>query len=398
MSNPSPNLPSSLPSVLPSAHVLSQIAQQFVHSGGVKSVSPLGNGNINNTFLVTVLSTNPEELGSRTAGRKAAPEQFVLQKINAQVFRQPELVIQNMAVFTQHVQKQTARLPRRWETPVILPVKSGENYWLDESGEYWRAISFIAGSHTLETVQNADHAKEVGCGLAMFHHLISTLSADSLADTLEGFHITPAYLANYNRVLRDRPPLTPPAIESTEVQYCLDFIADRQEWAHVLENAKAAGHLQLRPIHGDPKVNNILMTEHGQALGLIDLDTLKPGLIHYDIGDCLRSSCNRLGEETEDWQSVVFDVALAKAMLQGYLSLAQDFLTEQDYNYLYDGIRLIAFELGLRFFTDYLANNVYFKVKHPSHNLTRSLVQFKLTESIEQQSDSLKNIIQALRR
>jgi Ser/Thr protein kinase RdoA (MazF antagonist) len=165
----------------------------------------------------------------------------------------------------------------------------------------------------------------------------------------------------------------------------------------VLETAKAAGALKLRPIHGDPKVNNIMLDAQGKAISLIDLDTLKPGLVHYDIGDCLRSLCNPLGEETEDWQAVTFDLKLAQATLEGYLSLAKDFLTPSDYDYLYDGIRLIAFELGLRFFTDYLAGNVYFKVKHPTHNLTRALVQFKLTESIEAQEQELQAMIQALR-
>ena len=164
----------------------------------------------------------------------------------------------------------------------------------------------------------------------------------------------------------------------------------------MLENAKAAGELQLRPIHGDPKVNNIMLDRQGRAVSLIDLDTVKPGLVHYDIGDCLRSGCNRLGEETKDWRQVSFDIELAQAMLAGYLSLASDFLTEQDYQYLYDAIRLIAFELGLRFFTDYLAGDVYFKVQHPAHNLDRALVQFQLTASIEAQADELKALIASL--
>ncbi|MEL6881419.1 MAG: aminoglycoside phosphotransferase family protein, partial [Cyanobacteria bacterium J06607_10] len=187
------------------------------------------------------------------------------------------------------------------------------------------------------------------------------------------------------------------AEQTAQVNYCLAFVAQRREWAHVLEVAKEAGHLPLRPIHGDPKVNNIMLGTDGKAVSLIDLDTLKPGLVHYDIGDCLRSGCNPLGEETHDWQAVTFDTERAKAMLEGYLSLAKDFLTEQDYRYLYDAIRLIAFELGLRFFTDYLAGNVYFKVNDPDHNLRRSLVQFKLTESIEAQADALKAIIEALK-
>ena len=373
---------------------LINIAQQFAPHSTVVSVEPLGNGNINSTFLVNL---------SPTASADSTPTKFVLQRINAKVFNQPKLVIQNMAVLSEHLKKHKALPDRRWETPAILPTQSGDNYWQDSDGEYWRAISFVEDAGPIETVQSEAHAQEIGYGLAMFHRLISTLDANSLADTLEGFHITPTYLAAYERSRQkanNHTPTAPPDLktEAGQRQYCLDFIAQRQEWAHVLENAKSLGKLKLRPIHGDPKVNNILIDKNGQAVSLIDLDTLKPGLIHYDIGDCLRSGCNRLGEETEDWQNVIFDLALAKGILQGYLSLAHDFLTEQDYDYLYDSIRLISFELGLRFFTDYLDNNIYFKVKHQRHNLMRSLVQFKLTESIEQQADQLKDIIQTLRR
>ena len=132
-------------------------------------------------------------------------------------------------------------------------------------------------------------------------------------------------------------------------------------------------------------------------MGLVDLDTVKPGLVHYDIGDCLRSGANPLGEETADWQGVRFETDLGRAILAGYLSMARDFLAEPDYAYLYDAIRLIAFELGLRFFTDYLAGNVYFKARHPEHNLARALVQFKLTESIEAQETAIAAIIRDLR-
>lgn len=363
---------------------LRAIAQKFAHPSKITAVDPLGNGNINSTFLVTIAPTD------NSANR------FVLQRINTQVFCQPELVIQNMATVSEHLHRLAAELPRRWETPRILSTQQGKPFWVDAAGDYWRAISFIEEAHVLETVKDIAHAKEVGYGLAMFHSLISTLPTDQLADPLPGFHITPTYLAEYERVRRENDVPIDKA-SSEQASFCLAFVEARKEWAHVLENAKAAGHLQLRPIHGDPKVNNIMMGASGEAVSLIDLDTLKPGLVHYDIGDCLRSGCNRLGEETEDWERVVFDVDLARAMLQGYLSLAGGFLTEKDYDYLYDAIRLIAFELGLRFFTDYLAGDVYFKVKHPTHNLRRSLVQFKLTESIEQQADVLQDIIQGMR-
>ena len=151
-------------------------------------------------------------------------------------------------------------------------------------------------------------------------------------------------------------------------------------------------------MHGDPKVNNVLLdTATGKAVALVDLDTVKPGLVHYDIGDCLRSGCNPWGEETEQWEAVRFDPDLGRALLQGYLAGAGGFLTDHDYHYLFAAIRLIAFELGLRFFTDYLAGNVYFKARRPEHNLARALVQFKLTESIEAQEAAIRAFIRDLR-
>jgi len=167
----------------------------------------------------------------------------------------------------------------------------------------------------------------------------------------------------------------------------------------VLEDAKASGALFQRPIHGDPKINNIMIDERtGHAVSIIDLDTVKPGLIHYDIGDCLRSCCNPLGEETTEIDEVYFDLDLCRAILEGYLGEAQRFMTKADIAYLYDAIRLIAFELGLRFFTDYLEGDVYFKARHRKHNLIRALVQFKVAESIEAQATEIQGIVAALRR
>ena len=131
----------------------------------------------------------------------------------------------------------------------------------------------------------------------------------------------------------------------------------------------------------------------GHAICLVDLDTVKPGLIHYDIGDCIRSGCNLLGEDAENWEAVYFDPEIGAAILEGYLTQACNFLTTYDYRYLFTSIRLLTFELGIRFFADYLAGDVYFKVKHPEHNLQRALVQFRLTESIESYEADIRNII-----
>ncbi|GBE92203.1 phosphotransferase enzyme family protein [Nostoc cycadae] len=361
-----------------SAENLVVTAEQFVIQGNVKSVATFGSGNINDTFLVTLDATTAQH--------------FVLQRINTQVFRQPQLIMRNMRILSDHVYQRLQNTPlnRRWELPRVLSTKDAQDYCIDANGSFWRAISFIPDSQSFDTMPNIGYATEIGYALGMFHNLISDLSPEKFADTLAGFHITPLYLHDYQEVLANTTPQSSP-----EVNYCLQFVSDRTTSAHILENAKAQGQLPLRLMHGDPKINNVLFdTATQKAVSVIDLDTVKPGLVHYDIGDCLRSGCNPAGEETEQWDSVYFDTDLCQGILQGYLTVAKAFLTENDYAYMYDGIRLIAFELGLRFFTDYLAGNVYFKVKYPEHNLARAIVQFKLTESIEAQASQIRKIIQ----
>ncbi len=358
-------------------------ADQFALQGRVVDIREYGNGNVNDTFLVT-LDTSAEN-------------RFILQRINTQVFRQPELIMLNIRTFTEHVQRRLQRNPlapgRRWEVPRVLLTQDAQDHWLGPDGAFWRALSFVAASQSFDTIEDLQHAREVGYALGMFQGLISDLPTERLADTLVGFHITPRYLRHYDEVIAKGWPSASP-----EVAHGLRLIGERRAWANVLEEAREQGRLCLRPIHGDPKVNNVMIdTATRQAVSIVDLDTVKPGLVHYDIGDCLRSCCNPLGEETERWEAIRFETDYCRAILQGYLSLAKGFLTGNDYEHLYDGIRLIAFELGLRFFTDYLEGNVYFKARHHEHNLARALVQFRLTESIESQEAAIRAIIRDLR-
>jgi Ser/Thr protein kinase RdoA (MazF antagonist) len=368
---------------------LTAIARQFAPNPLPLKIKSFGNGNINDTFLVNAALDSEAHTQVR----------FVLQRINTQVFRQPKLVMQNMRVFTEHVQNRLVCDPLsagcNWQVPQVLLTQTGEDHWIDELGQFWRAVSFIEDSQTFNTIQDLDHAQEIGMALGTFHHLVSDLPPERLVDTLEGFHITPSYLQLYDGVLAAAGSGRP---QSPEVRYCLQFVGDRRTLTTVLEDAKALGKLPIRTMHGDPKVNNIMFDATTRsAISMIDLDTVKPGLVHYDVGDCLRSACNPLGEETDQWEQVRFETDLGEAILRGYLCASGGFLTDNDYDYLYEAIRLIAFELGLRFFTDYLAGNVYFKVKHPTHNLERALVQFKLTESIELQASTLRTLLQNLR-
>ncbi len=355
------------------------VAERFKPNDRIIDVRELGGGIINNTFLVT-LETKREK-------------HFVLQRVNTHVFCRPELVMGNVRVATGHMRRSLELMPlradRRWEVPTVLLTEDGGDHWIDTEGSFWRAISFIEGSESFDTIQDSGHAVEVGYALGMFHTLLSDLSPGMLADTLEGFHITPRYLRRYDEVIAKYGPTG-----SRDVSYCLRFVENRKNLAYILENAKAEGRLHLRPIHGDPKVNNILMdAKTGLAVSIIDLDTVKPGLVHYDIGDCLRSGCNRLGEETMEWETVSFDLDICRDILKGYIPMVRSFLHADDFGYFYEAARLIAFELGLRFLTDYLEGNVYFKVKRPEQNLARALVQFKLTESIEDHETVIRGII-----
>jgi Ser/Thr protein kinase RdoA (MazF antagonist) len=364
-----------------------QIAEQFAGPGAVLRVESFGAGNVNDTYLVTLAAPLAAANGAH---------HFVLQRINQHVFRQPELILVNMRTFTDFMQRQLAQVSndggRRWEVPQVIQTQRGADFVRDAEGGFWRAITLVAGATTYPRIRDAAHAREAGYALGRFHALISDLDPNRLHDTLPGFHITPRYLAHYDQVAADdsQPLVGNPAA----IEYGRRFVDARRDWAAVLETAQAEGKLRLRAMHGDPKVDNILIDDAtAQAVSIVDLDTVKPGLVHYDIGDCLRSCCNPAGEEATDLAGVVFDLALCRNILAGYLGEAASFFTAHDYDYLYDAIRLITFELGLRFFTDHLAGNPYFKVKHPEHNLQRALVQFRLVEQIEIQEAAIRKIV-----
>ena len=348
---------------------LEHIADQFVSRGKIIKIKEFGNGNINDTYVVALDTL----------------DRLVLQRINTHVFKHPQLIMQNMRAFTEHVRRRVQAEGHSWDSPRVIPAKDGTDFFIDEENGFWRAISFIRDSQSFDTINDLEHAREIGRALGMFQNLISDLPIESLADTLEGFHVTPRYLKQYDITCSQNGRHNSP-----EIKYGMKFVEERRAFAQVLESAG----LPLRPIHGDPKVNNVMIDNiTGRAISIVDLDTVKPGLIHYDIGDCMRSGCNPLGEDAEDWETVHFDPEIGSAILEGYLTEARAFLTEVDYAHIYNAIRLIAFELGLRFFTDHLAGDVYFKVRYPGHNLHRALVQFKLTESIESHEADIRNII-----
>jgi Ser/Thr protein kinase RdoA (MazF antagonist) len=353
--------------------------------GRLAGIRPLGSGNVNDTYLA-VFRTHFSE------------ERVVIQRINSKVFPRPDWIMENMSVLTQHCHEQLMKeaddADRIWQIPRVIPCTNGKDCFVDEQGETWRALTLIASAESFEIAQGAEHAHECGTVLGQFHRLISGIDPERLHDTLPGYHETPGYLAKYDATMQTNSAQELIA-DSEQASSLHKFVEARREFASVLQHALETGELQTRLIHGDPKVSNIMIDEDsGKGTSMIDLDTVKPGLIHYDFGDALRSLCNRVGEETNNLFDVAFDLDLCDAFVQGYMTYAKEFLSPNDQKYLYDSVRLITFELGLRFFQDYLAGNVYFKVRSPEQNLHRAQVQFKLCESIEIRKRQIKQLLE----
>jgi Ser/Thr protein kinase RdoA (MazF antagonist) len=364
------------------------IAPLFSVDGRLVRVAPIGNGNVNDTYLAVFRTTSSER-------------RFILQKLNHNVFESPENVMSNMRVVTDHVhrrlEEEAGTADRIWQLPRVICTKEGKDLLVDHDGEYWRAITFIASAQAYESIQSLEHAHEAGFVLGQFQRLISDIPVNMLTDTLPGFHITPRYIEELDQALmteEGRIRLD----RSTDAANGYRFVQERREWASVLEDARARGELTLRPIHGDPKISNIMIDDDtGKGTGIIDLDTVKPGLVHYDFGDCLRSCCNPAGEETPDLGKVYFDTDLCEAIVRGYMTFTREFLTDADIHYQYDAIRLLTFELGVRFFADYIAGDKYFRVRHEGQNLHRALVQFKLCESIETRETVIRKTLEKTR-
>ena len=361
------------------------IAQNFSFPGPIINVTEYGTGNVNNTFLVRIDTENESD-------------KFILQRINPKVFPNPELIMHNLRVLTNHMQvKLTTILQKqgsRWQLPTIIPTIRGKDYYIHLDNSFWRALSFIDQTESHEIIHTISQAKQVGRALGIFHYLIHDLPPDNLHDTLPGFHVTPAYLSHYDKIAPT--PLTDN--RNKDITFCQQFIDQRRKGADILERAHQSGFLSQRPIHGDPKAANILFDSTTQkAVSIIDLDTTKSGLIHYDIGDCLRSCCNPMGEDGVP-NDIKFNIDLCAAILKGYLKEVGSFFTDDDYLYIYDAVRLITFELGLRFFTDHLAGNIYFKTRQPNHNLNRALSQFALCRSIEAQEENIRALTEEFRR
>lgn len=331
----------------------------------IRKLTPLGQGNINDTWRVEL----------------AAGEKLVLQRLHPSVFPDPDPVLHNMRLVTQHLHRLAPIGPPHFFRLLVNP--EGQDHLLDAAGHCWRLLTYIDHTRTLTHLHTVEQAEEIGRLLGQFHLLVAEIAPHSLADPLPNFHVTPRYLEHFDTTCGTLPA------NNEEEAFCLAIIAEQRGTAGILEQARE--HLTVQVIHGDPKAANFLFAaEADRAVSLIDLDTVKPGLLLHDLGDCLRSCCNRLGEAHADPTATRFDPDLFQALLTGYLDRAGHLLSAADKALLVAAVKLISFELGLRFFTDHLRGDQYFKVSRPGLNLERALIQFHLNQSIQDQQDDLE--------
>jgi len=346
------------------------IFSHFDLPGTLVKAERFGSGLINETFLA--------EFEDHGVARK-----YILQHINKSVFKRPDLVMENVATVTEHLQ---ARLRREGVidpasvAPALVRARDGRSHHLDGAGEYWRMFPFIEAGEVFDVVRDAGHACEVGRGLGRFQSLVADLPPERLHDTLPGFHHTPLYLGELDEAVRlDRQGRLAGA------QAEVAFAQRKRHLAPLLTDPIKSGRIPIRVVHNDPKVNNVLIDRRtGKALCMLDLDTVKPGIVHFDFGDCVRSAANPAGEDAADLDSVAFDRDRYNALREGYVSEASSFLVQQEIDLLPLSAKVITFELGIRFLADHLNGDVYFSTRFPGHNLHRARVQFRLLERMEE--------------
>jgi len=346
----------------------------FLPREKIAAIVPLGEGNINDTYTVTLRSG----------------ERRILQRINPAVFPDPEAVMHNMRMILDHINRDEHKksLSEQGITlPILYPGKTGL-WYKEQDGSVWRMMSMVIGAVTLNRVSHPAQSEQLGRCLGLFHRLVSGLSPGSLNPTLPDIHNTRKYFRNFNNIVSRHERAA-----TTESAYCEEFIAQRRNLAGIL--VEEGKDLTSSVIHGDPKVDNFLFDLAGEkVISLIDLDTIQRGLLLHDIGDALRSCCNCSGENNSGTGKIFFAPRLFHAWLTGYFSQPGMVLTPDDLQHIVVSVQLITFELGLRFYTDYLEGNRYFKVRHPGQNIQRAMVQFDLTVSIEEQWDRLQDLTQ----
>jgi aminoglycoside phosphotransferase (APT) family kinase protein len=361
---------------------LQHISKQFQIYGEILHAETVKIGHINETYSATY-----DQGGMRV--------RYIHQKINKNVFRNPVAVMKNVMRVTTHVRRklesQNAQdITRR--SLIVIPTRDGQSYYQNGDGEFWRTFVFVEGVQTFEAVQSPKQAFEAGRAFGEFQHHLVDLPDERLHETIPDFHHTrKRFAALQNAIRRDH------SNRAVEAKGEIEFALKRESLVDVFLDAMAKGKVPERITHNDTKFNNVMLDGRtGKAMCVVDLDTVMPGCALYDFGDMVRTTTSPTLEDERDLSKVKMRMPLFKKLAEGYLSTAGQFLTKAEKSYIAFSGKLITFEIGLRFLTDHLSGDTYFRIHRPGHNLDRARTQFKLVESIERQEEAMQKYVNGL--
>ncbi|PIE49391.1 MAG: phosphotransferase [Flavobacteriales bacterium] len=351
---------------------LIKIFSQFNHGAQFDSYTELSSGHINDTYLIKT---------------KKKPY-YVLQRINHNVFPDVPGLISNKVNISRHISGKLKHLSKEELTRRVLSfvsVKDGAFYYIDDDGNYWNLMIFIDDSQTFETVTHEEIAYEGGKLFGHFLNLASDFDANQLTEVIPNFHNMAFRFSQFEEAFASASKE-----RLAKAKDLIKKVEELKEEMLILQGLKDSGKIPLRVTHNDTKISNALFDNNNKGLCVIDTDTVMSGIVHYDFGDAIRTICNTAAEDEKNLELVSFNLDYYKAYVRGFLKEIGNSITPLEKQYLPLAVKTMIFIMALRFLTDYLNNDVYYKTEYPEHNLNRSKNQFKLIESLTEQYEEMK--------
>ena len=365
-----------------SVEVIREAIENLCFEGTFVEEMPWGNGHINDTFLAIF------ENEDKTTRR------YILQRMNKNIFKNPVELMENIVGVTSYLRKiiiENGGEPDR-ETLNVVPAKDGKTYYVDSTGEYWRGYLYVEGATSYDQVEKIEDFYESAVSFGNFQRLLADYPAETLHETIPNFHNTKVRFATFKKAVEEDI-----MGRAAEVAKEIQFVLDREEIANYFTDLLEANELPLRVTHNDTKLNNIMMDNAtGKGICVIDLDTVMPGLAMNDFGDSIRFGASTAAEDEKDLDKVWCDMELFETYAKGFITGCDGKLTEKEIRLLPMGAKTMTFECGMRFLTDYLQGDTYFKIHRPEHNLDRCRTQFKLVADMEAKWDTMAAIIEKL--
>jgi len=360
------------------------IGAQFAIRGELTDVREIKSGHINSTYSTSYLRPRGDT------------NRYIFQSINRHVFKDPIAVMNNVEAVTRHINSRVLRLKKDLggQTLSLFPAKDGRFWVEDDDGAVWRCYNYIEGCVTYDVVENTRQAYQAARAFGSFQDLVSDLPADSIAETIPDFHNTPKRFARLMEVAALDPMGRLDAVRAE-----FDFIRNRESLTNCLLKHQQSGAIPVRITHNDTKINNVMIdADLDEAVCVIDLDTVMPGLALYDFGDLARSATSPAAEDEKDLGKVRMQMPMFEALVEGYLDAASGFLNDRECSLLVDSAMLLTLEVGIRFLTDFLEGDIYFKTTRPEHNLDRCRTQLKLVERMEEQEKAMRKFAETVVR